>query len=111
MTPEQKQKLKELSEQLSEDAAKKLEEASKEESETASKKVDEAAKQLGKVREELEQIADDVGTIDSPKDSGNTSQFDGKTPDATAPGWQATSMGENFRMNSMAKTAMQGEMY
>ena len=86
MTPEQQQKLKELSEQLAEDAAKKLEEAASEESETASKKVDEAAKQLGKVREELEQIADDVGTIDSPKDSGNTSQFDGKTPDATAPG-------------------------
>lgn len=86
MTPEQKQKLKELSEQLAEDAAQKLEEAAKEESETAAKKVDEAAKQLGKVREELEQIADDVGTIDSPKDSGNTSQFDGKTPDATVPG-------------------------
>ena len=86
MTPEQKQKLKELSEQLSEDAAKKLEEAAKEESETAAKKVDEAAKQLGKVREELEQIADDVGTVDSPKDSGNTSQFDGKTPAATASG-------------------------
>ena len=86
MTPEQKQKLKELSEQLSEDAAKKLEEAAKEDSETAAKKVDEAAKQLGKVREELEQIADEVGTIDSPKDSGNTSQFDGKTPDTTAPG-------------------------
>ena len=86
MTPEQKEKLKELSEQLAEDAAKKLEEAAKEESETAAKKVDEAAKQLGKVREELEQIADDVGTIDSPKDSGNTSQFDGKTPNATASG-------------------------
>ena len=86
MTPEQKQKLKELSEQLSEDAAKKLEEAAKEESETAAKKVDEAGKQLGKVREELEQIADEIGTIDSPKDSGNTSQFDGKTPEATKPG-------------------------
>ena len=94
MTPEQKQKLKELSEQLAEDAAKKLEEAAKEESETAAKKVDEAAKQLGKVREELEQIADDVGTIDSPKDSGNTSQFDGKTPDATAPGGKRRSWGK-----------------
>ncbi len=94
MTPEQKQKLKELSEQLAEDAAKKLEEAAKEESETASKKVDEAAKQLGKVREELEQIADDVGTIDSPKDSGNTSQFDGKTPDATTPGGKRRAWGK-----------------
>ena len=94
MTPEQKQKLKELSEQLSEDAAKKLEEAAKEESETAAKKVDEAAKQLGKVREELEQIADEVGTIDSPKDSGNTSQFDGKTPDATAPGGKRSDWGK-----------------
>ena len=94
MTPEQKQKLKELSEQLAEDAAKKLEEAAKEESETAAKKVDDAAKQLGKVREELEQIADDVGTIDSPKDSGNTSQFDGKTPDATAPGGKRRDWGK-----------------
>jgi hypothetical protein len=94
MTPEQKQKLKELSEQLSEDAAKKLEEAAKEDSETAAKKVDEAAKQLGKVREELEQIADEVGTIDSPKDSGNTSQFDGKTPDATAPGGKRSDWGK-----------------
>lgn len=94
MTPEQKQKLKELSEQLSEETAKKLEEASKEESETASKKVDEAARQLGKVREELEQIADDVGTVDSPKDSGNTSQFDGKTPDATAPGGKRRAWGK-----------------
>lgn len=94
MTPEQKQKLKELSEQLAEEAAKKLEEAAKEESETAAKKVDEAAKQLGKVREELEQIADDVGTVDSPKDSGNTSQFDGKTPDATAPGGKRSNWGK-----------------
>jgi hypothetical protein len=94
MTPEQKQKLKELSEQLSEDGAKKLEEAAKEESETAAKKVDEAAKQLGKVREELEQIADEVGTIDSPKDSGNASQFDGKTPDATAPGGKRSDWGK-----------------
>ncbi|MFO1001195.1 MAG: hypothetical protein U0936_12695 [Planctomycetaceae bacterium] len=94
MTPEQKQKLKELSEQLADDAAKKLEEAAKEESETAAKKVDEAAKQLGKVREELEQIADDVGTVDSPKDSGNTSQFDGKTPSATAPGGKPRDWGK-----------------
>lgn len=94
MTPEQKQKLKELSEQLAEDAAKKLEEAAKEESETALKKVNEAAKQLGKVREELEQIADDVGTIDSPKDSGNTSQFDGKTPNATSPGGRRRAWGK-----------------
>lgn len=94
MTPEQKQKLKELSEQLEDDAAKKLEEAASEESETAAKKVDDASKQLGKVREELEQIADDVGTIDSPKDSGNTSQFDGKTPDATAPGGKRRAWGK-----------------
>jgi hypothetical protein len=94
MTPEQKQKLKELSEQLADDAAKKLEEAASEESETAAQKVDDAAKQLGKVREELEQIADDVGTIDSPKDSGNTSQFDGKTPDATAPGGKRRAWGK-----------------
>ena len=87
MTPEQKEKLKELSEQLAEDAAEKLAEAANEKSKSeAAKKTDEAAQQLGKSKGGLERLADDIGTMDAPKRSGNNSQFDGQTPDATAPG-------------------------